>query len=96
MNSGRYQFIGRDGSMGLTKGECYEIYINYISEGFIDGFFNWLMGKTWKIEAYIYTDDYEKPIWCPYGSRAAFLENWKPVNDADSQVCSRSDMNLGF
>ncbi len=96
MNSGLYEFIGRDGSMGLRKGENYELYINELSEGFIDSFFNWMLGKTWKIEAYIYVDDYEKPIWCPYDTRAAFLKNWRPVSGADNQVCSRSDMNLGF
>ena len=96
MNSGLYEFIGRDGSMGLTRGYNYEVYLTDTTDSFIDGFFNWILGKTWKIEAYIYTDEFEKPIWCPYDTRQAFLQNWRPVSDVDDQVCSRSDMNLGF
>lgn len=66
------QFIGADGSMGLTKGAIYHISIkNEVKNGaiIVEGFHN---------PKDIFSDIPLRGFLCPYDNMNGFLKNWKP------------------
>jgi hypothetical protein len=63
-----YEFIGKNGSMGLVKGKKYEVRTGIVKR---------LFEKPY-IQAKIESSEYfDLPILCPYSSVESFMKNWE-------------------
>lgn len=68
------RFIGKNGSMGLTKGAIYDIELKTINS-FI--FVSWKVYEESALFGFL--SAHEKT--CPYGSFKKFTENWEVVEE---------------
>ena len=78
----RARFIGRDGSMGLTRGRIYPLRIWEEPRGFFGMGGRYIVVSWYTGRVLMALSGEEVGVMkCPYGSIDAFLNNWELVRD---------------
>ncbi len=75
MKTGKYKFIGENGSMGLTKGRTYKLNVNTPS---LLWKIRLLMPLHWRVVAY--RPNRPQGSVMPYTSWRKFKQNWQEVS----------------